>query len=309
MKGYKAFDSTLSCRGMKYEIGKEYTFDGKLIPCKQGFHFCKSIADCYRFYPMRYGTRICEVKAIGKIETDDNIKYCTNVIRIVREIENPRLSSNVSATSSGYCNVGGCNSGNRNTGDCNSGQCNSGNRNTGDCNTGNWNTGDCNSGDCNTGNRNTGHSNAGNCNIGNLNSGDYNIGNFNSGDYNIGDWNSGKWNSGVFNTKNDLKIKMFDVDSDWTFSDWGRSDAFYIMRRCPSSYSDFISETYMSSEEKEQHPEYKTIGGYTKTVIVTDYDKQKWWDELPDEYKQVIYALPNFSKEKFEECVGIKIKE
>ena len=29
MKGYKAFNKDLTCRGMQYEIGKEFTFDDK----------------------------------------------------------------------------------------------------------------------------------------------------------------------------------------------------------------------------------------------------------------------------------------
>lgn len=32
MKGYKAFNNDLTCRGMQYKIGKEYVFDGKPIP-------------------------------------------------------------------------------------------------------------------------------------------------------------------------------------------------------------------------------------------------------------------------------------
>ena len=51
MKGYKAFDTNLRCRDMQYEIGQTYEMDGKRKPCERGFHFCKSLADCYRFYP------------------------------------------------------------------------------------------------------------------------------------------------------------------------------------------------------------------------------------------------------------------
>ena len=152
MKGYKAFDNNLSCRGYQYEIGKTYTFDGDPIPCKQGFHFCKSIAECYEFYPKNTDTRICEIEAIGDIVTDGEIKYCTNKITIGREIVTEwERKGNSNANSSGYCNTGNSNTGNRNTGDRNTG-----NRNTGDWNTGNWNTGDWNTGDWNTGDWNTG---------------------------------------------------------------------------------------------------------------------------------------------------------
>ena len=65
----------------------------------------------------------------------------------------------------------------------------------------------------------------------------------------------------------------------------------------------------MTDEEKENHPEYKTIGGYIKTHIVTDKDKQEWWYGLSKTDKQAVYALPNFNAEKFTKCTGIVIKE
>ena len=233
-KFYKAFDKNLQCRGMQYEVGKEYTFDGEPIPCQQGFHYCKSIADCYNFYDMSEDTRICEVEPLGDIATDDEVKYCTNKIRIIAEIENPRLRSNLPESSSGYCN--------------------SGNRNS-------------------------------------------------------GDWNSGDWNSGVFNTNKKPTIKMFDAESGWTYNDWYNSRAYDVMANCPYSYSDFIYESDMTDEEKERHPEYKTIGGYIKVFIITAEDKQKWWDKLSESDKQAVYDLPNFDAEKFKECTGIEIKE
>lgn len=233
MKGYKAFDKNLKCRDMQYEVGKEYTFGGEPIPCKQGFHFCQTVAECYDFYPMEKATRICEVEAIGDIETDDNIKYCTNRIKIIREIENPREMTNVMKSSSGYCN-----SGHWNSGDYNSGRGNSGHWNSGD-----WNSGGCNSGD------------------------------HNSGCYNSGDWNYGSCSNGVFNTDKNPKIKMFDVDSEWTINDWYTCRARLIMAKCPQ----------------------------------TCEDKQKWWDGLSKDNKQEIYNLPNFNKKKFEKCVGIKL--
>lgn len=339
MKGYKAFNKDLTCHNMQYEIGNEYTFNGEPIPCQQGFHFCKSIVDCYEFYEMSDDTRICEIIASGDIKTDDEIKYCTNKIKIVREVKNPRAKTNTSASSSGYCNSGYCdsgdqNSGNQNSGDGNSGNQNSGDYNSGNRNSGNWNSGNRNSGDFNSGkfnsgNHNPGYWNSGNCNLGNWNSGnwnsgDYNSGNRNSGDCNLGDfnsgnrnsgncnsgdWNSGHCNSGIFNTNKNPKIKIFDADSNWTMNDWTDSKAFFIMSRCPCTHSEIIYSPDMSDEEKENHPEYKTIGGYVKTIFVTDEDKQKWWDALSSDERQVIYKLPNFDAEKFKMCTGITVNE
>ena len=100
------------------------------------------------------------------------------------------------------------------------------------------------------------------------------------------------------------KIKIFDKDSDWNIEDWYRSDARDIMNSCPCTYSDFINESDMTEEEKENHPEYKTIGGYVKTFVATKEDKEKWWNELDEDKKDIIKALPNFDFDKFRQCVG-----
>jgi len=272
MKGYKAFNKDLTCKGFQYEIGKEYDLGKEPVVCERGFHFCKNLADCYQFYGMNEDTRICVIEASGTILTDtDGVKYVTNKIKIVREVKNPREKSNVTKSSSGYCN-----SGNRNSGNYNSGNCNSGNYNSG-----NWNSGNCNSGN-------------------------YNSGIWNSGNWNSGNWNSGNRNSGVFNTCRNPKIKMFDKESKWTMDDWQNSDAKFILNCCPYTYSDFISKSSMTDEEKSAHPEYKTIGGFIKVFIATKEDKQKWWDNLSNADKKVVMALPNFDSDKFVECMGIE---
>ena len=270
MIGYKAFNKDLTCRGFQYEVGQTYSMNEKPIPCKRGFHFCKSIAETYDFYPTSDDTRICKIEALGEVQTDDDKKYCTNIIKIIEEItEDWERKGNSNSSNSGYRN-----SGYRNSGYSNSGYRNSGYRNSGDWNSGDWNSGDRNSGDRNSGYRNS------------------------------GDWNSGDRNSGLFNTEKKPKLKIFDKESDWTIDDWINSDARYIMNTCPYTYSDFIDESEMTYEEKENHPEYKTIGGYVKTFIATKEDKEKWWNELDEDKKDIIKALPNFDFGKFRECVG-----
>ena len=268
MKGYKAFNSDLTCRGFQFEIGKTYEHKGEINPCESGFHFCKNLVDCYKYYAMSDETRICKVEAVGNIKTDDDVKYCTDKIVILSEIKNPRLKSNLSDSNSGYCNSGDWNSGDRNSGYRNSGDWNSGNRNSGDWNSGNRNSGDRNSGYC----------------------------------------NSGDWNSGIFNTNKKPKIKIFDKESDWTIEDWIQSRAKKVMDRCPYSHSIFTNESSMTEGEKEMHPEYKIIGGYVKTVTITNNDRQIWWDALSEKEKEAVKELPNFDADKFKECTGITVE-
>ena len=285
MIGYKAFNRDLTCRGFQYEIGKTYSIKGLPILCQKGFHFCENIADTYRYYPMSDNTRICKIEAIGEIVTENNIKYCTNKIKILEEITNDcERKGNTNSSNSGYWNSGNWNSGNRNSGNSNSGYWNSGNRNSGDCNSGYKNSGDCNSG-----NRNSGYRNSGDCN---------------SGYRNSGNWNSGNWNSGLFNSEENPKLKMFNKMSDWTINDWNNSDARRIMNTCPYTHSDFIDKSDMTDEEKENHPEYKTIGGFVKVFIVTKKEKEDWWNKLSDEDKDIIKSLPNFDFDIFRKCVG-----
>ena len=80
------------------------------------------------------------------------------------------------------------------------------------------------------------------------------------------------------------------------------------MSGCPYSHSNFIYESDMTEEEKADHPEHKTIGGYVKVFTVTNEDKQKWWNGLPDKDKQAVYSLPNFDADKFRQCTGIEVE-
>ena len=169
-----------------------------------------------------------------------------------------------------------------------------------------------NSGKGNTGRNNSGDRNSGNWNSGNYNSGNWNSGNYNSGDRNSGNYNSGNWNktnhsSGFFCTE-EPKVLFFDKECDWTHNRWFLCDARDVLNTMPN-YSTCVYTYFsnMTDSEKEAHPEAETTGGYIEIVTATDADRQKWWDELSDENKALVLALPNFDAEKFEEITGIKV--
>ena len=86
MKGYKVFNSDWTCRGLQYEVGKTYEMYETPIICEKGFHFCTDLKNCFLFYPFDCNkVKIAEVEALGDCDKNDN-KYCTNKIKIVREI-------------------------------------------------------------------------------------------------------------------------------------------------------------------------------------------------------------------------------
>ena len=308
MKGYKVFNSDWTCRGFQFEVGKVFEEDVTPVCCDRGFHFCTKASDCFRYYSFDPDNKVAEVEALGDIDTqDDDSKCCTNKIHIIREITWQEVLDlvNLGKACTGLCNSGDCNSGNRNSGDWNSGNrnsgdCNSGNRNCGKCNTGNRNSGNCNSGDCNSGYCNCGNCNSGNCNDGNCNTGDCN-----SGDCNTGDWNKTNFSSGCFNTE-ESKILMFNKPSDWTIEDWHCSKAKELLDTISYNALQWVYSDKMTEEEKEQHPEYETTGGYLKKYDKSEYN-QLWWDSLSDYEKNVIKSLPNFDAEIFKEITGIDV--
>ena len=160
IKGYKATDSNMCCRGFQFELGIWYEHTKDISLCASGFHFCEYPSGPYTYYE---NGRVLECEAELVFLSDEpgaDRKHVAKKIKLIHEL-NP----------AGDGNTGYGNTGNKNTGD----------RNTGYGNTGNQNTGDKNTGDQNTGNRNTGDRNTGYGNTGDGNTGDGNCGNYHSG--------------------------------------------------------------------------------------------------------------------------------
>ena len=275
MKGYKVFDKDWTCRGFQYEVGKTYEMKEDPVCCEIGFHFCGKLIDCFNYYDFDSENKVAEIEALGTIDDNGNKKkYCTNKIKIVRELSWHEVLDLV--------NTGKDNTGIGNAGDENTGNRNAGDENTGNRNTGNWNTG----------NRNTGN---------------WNTGNWNTGNWNTGDWNSTDFSTGCFNTKEE-KIRLFNKRSNWTYRDWRCSSARDLMCDCPYTKTVWINEKYMTDSEKEENPTWERTGGYLKIIEATNKDKQKWWDNLDDEDQEEIKSLPNFDKDIFKKITGIEVR-
>ena len=130
-------------------------------------------------------------------------------------------------------------------------------------------------------------------------------GNRNTGNRNTGDWNYSSFNSGCFNTS-EHKILMFDEPSDWTYRDWLNSKAYWILFGMPKVVTTWVYACDMTDEEKVAHPEHVTTGGYLKKLDEKDV-AQDYWNSLSENQKQIILSLPNFDKEKFYQCTGIRV--
>ena len=295
----KGFDKDLRCRGMQFEVGKEYSTgvaDADISLCTNTvFHFCDSLRKVHTHYSVipEEDNRFCEIEVLGALVSDDT-KCGSNRIRIVREILGDELNIMRGLTdgNTGVFNSGNCNSGDWNSGDCNSGYINSGYINSGNRNSGNWNSGNRNSGDWNSGNRNSGD----------WNSGRGNSGSRNSGNWNSGDWNSGNCNSGFFCT-NSPKLRLFNKETDFTMEEFMKTEWYAVLTSGKFNLTKWRAYT---DEEKAQDERKRFISGELITIPYKEACAN-WWASLSEKDKAIIKTIPNFDANIFAEITGIDV--
>ena len=103
------------------------------------------------------------------------------------------------------------------------------------------------------------------------------------------------------------KIMFFNKPSDWTYNDWLRSDARYLLNRIPKNVVEWLYSEDMTHEVKADHPTHETTGGYLKELDESDC-AQMWWNGLLEHQRNIIKALPNFDAKIFKQCTGITIE-
>ena len=95
MKGYKALNNDMCAiygNGMQYELNKEYTLDGELEICKNGFHFCEDLIDVYKIYNDIKNTRVFEIDTMdGKVIDNEANKKCSNKIKLMKELSKEEI--------------------------------------------------------------------------------------------------------------------------------------------------------------------------------------------------------------------------
>lgn len=164
-------------------------------------------------------------------------------------------------------------------------------------------TGHYSSGNYSSGNYSTGNNSTGDYSTGSHSTGDYSSGHYSTGDYSTGDWSISNYSSGHFSTKDYSGFEVFNKPC--TLEAWMAAEKPNFLY---FNLTVWVSSEDMSAQEKKNKPEHETIGGYLKNL---EY-KEAWriaWDSATDKDKELLYALPNFDPEVFEEISGIDIKE
>ena len=91
MIAYKGTDMNGKCRGVQYEVGKEYTADGDVSCCQNGLHACEAPLDVLSYYPPA-SSRYFEIEASGDIDHGgDDTKLAARTLKIKAEIGIPGI--------------------------------------------------------------------------------------------------------------------------------------------------------------------------------------------------------------------------
>ena len=143
-------------------------------------------------------------------------------------------------------------------------------------------------------------------NTGDWNTGNRNTGNRNTGDWNTGNRNTGDWNTGFLNTITPETILVFNKECKKKEWENAIKPSFLYF-----DLIEWINESDMTEEEKQENPSYTTNGGYLKEY---EYKEafQKSFNKLSAEEKKIqveqLKALPNFDKDIFYKISGIDIE-
>ena len=94
MKGYKAFEKGLICRGKQYAENTVFEEESAEI-CKSGMHFCKDPLEVLEYYPLvdENGdiSEFAEVEALDEVKTNDDEIFCTKKLKIGAKISFAQL--------------------------------------------------------------------------------------------------------------------------------------------------------------------------------------------------------------------------
>lgn len=89
MKGYKAFEKGMICKGKQYAENTVFE-EEKAEICESGMHFCKKPLDVLNYYPLVDNdgniSEFAEVEALDEPKTNNGKKFCTKKLKIGAKI-------------------------------------------------------------------------------------------------------------------------------------------------------------------------------------------------------------------------------
>ena len=103
MKGYKAFNSDLTCLGYQYQENQLHVYEGTPVLCESGFHFCTDLQDVLKYYS-ESTIKVYEIEASGIItnpEKDCSKRSCSE-LRLVKELSLEDVKNSITKSEHAY---------------------------------------------------------------------------------------------------------------------------------------------------------------------------------------------------------------
>lgn len=87
---YKA-TSNGKCINITYKLGKTYTFNGDILLCYVGFHFCSNLENVFEYYSPNKNIKVYEIEVLGNVIEGTN-KAVTDKFKLVREVNDADIA-------------------------------------------------------------------------------------------------------------------------------------------------------------------------------------------------------------------------
>ncbi len=102
--GYKVFRNDFTCRDYNFNgVGTTHTYEGVPVLCESGFHFCTTLEDCFKYYPITPSMIVCEVQASNYTDAEDGCsKRSCQTLTIVRQLTLEEVKSHISTSENAY---------------------------------------------------------------------------------------------------------------------------------------------------------------------------------------------------------------
>ncbi|TXG81263.1 MAG: hypothetical protein E6R13_06620 [Spirochaetes bacterium] len=103
--GYKVFNPDFTCLDYDFKgVGSTHTYEETPVLCESGFHFCTTLQDCFKYYPITPDMIVCEVQATGYTDAEgDCSKRTCQSLSIIRQMPLDEVAQHITESKYAYC--------------------------------------------------------------------------------------------------------------------------------------------------------------------------------------------------------------